>query len=109
MTSLQRDPFRMQDFDNDGLPNRLDLDSDNDGISDLTEAGGIDSDANGTIDNFADANADGLDDATETTPLPVPNSDANNLDNPDYLDIDADDDGLPDNIEGAAYFRIHNA
>ncbi len=38
------------DTDGDGIPNHLDLDSDNDGISDLVEAGGTDSDTNGQVD-----------------------------------------------------------
>ena len=40
-----------QDFDNDGVINRLDFDADNDGIDDL-------------VDPFVDLNADGLDDLT---------------------------------------------
>jgi len=87
------------DFDNDGQPNYLDIDSDNDGITDATEAGGLDTDGNGEIDGFADADGDGFDDATAASPLLIPNSDTNVNDGPDYLDIDADDDGLPDNIE----------
>ncbi len=87
------------DMDNDGIANCIDIDSDNDGITDATEAGGIDADGDGEIDGFTDANDDGLDDATAATPLALPNSDGNTNDGPDYLDIDADDDGLPDNIE----------
>jgi len=92
-------PLPKGDFDNDGQPNYLDIDSDNDGITDATEAGGLDTDGNGEIDGFTDADGDGLDDATATSPLPIPNSDMSAIDGPDYLDIDADDDGLPDNIE----------
>lgn len=92
-------PLPQEDFDNDGRPNYLDIDSDNDGITDATEAGGVDADGDGEIDGFADANNDGFDDATSASPLPVPNTDGNTIDGPDYLDIDADDDGLPDNIE----------
>ena len=97
-------PLPDNDFDNDGIQNRLDLDSDGDGISDLTEAGGIDSDSNGLIDGFTDTNENGLDEDTEATSLPLPNSDMNPIDGPDYLDIDADDDGLPDNIEAQPTF-----
>ncbi|MFS4417967.1 gliding motility-associated C-terminal domain-containing protein [Maribacter sp. 2307ULW6-5] len=93
-------PLPTDDFDGDGRPNHLDIDSDNDGITDATEAGGLDADGNGEIDGFTDADGDGLDDATAATPLPVPNSDGNANDGPDYLDIDADDDGIVDNIEG---------
>ena len=48
------------DFDNDGVPNHLDLDSDNDGIYDLLEAGGVDTDNNGIADNLEDLDNDGL-------------------------------------------------
>ncbi len=92
-------PLPKDDFDKDGRPNYLDIDSDNDGITDTTEAGGTDLDGNGEIDGFADPNGDGFDDATAASPLSVPNTDGNTGDGPDYLDIDADDDGIPDNIE----------
>ncbi len=48
------------DFDGDGIPNHLDLDSDNDGIYDLLEAGGVDTDNNGIADNLEDLDEDGL-------------------------------------------------
>ena len=85
------------DFDNDGIPNIFDLDSDADGIADIVEAGGPDTDGDGIVDGFTDTNNDGLDDTIAGTPLPVPNTDTTG--GPDYLDIDADDDGIPDNIE----------
>ena len=93
------------DFDGDGIPNRLDLDSDNDGIPDIIEAGGTDMNNDGEVDyptpgdpmSMTDANNDGLDDGVAATPLPITNTDA--LGGPNYLDIDADDDGIPDNIE----------
>ncbi|MCG1036972.1 LamG-like jellyroll fold domain-containing protein [Polaribacter sargassicola] len=50
------------DFDGDGVPNHLDLDSDNDGIYDIVEAGGTDDDNDGLVDNFVDANDDGVSD-----------------------------------------------
>ncbi len=93
------------DFDGDGIPNQLDLDSDNDGIPDVIEAGGTDANNDGEVDyptvgdpmTMVDTNMNGLDDALETAPLPITNSDA--LGGPNYLDIDADDDGIPDNVE----------
>ncbi|MGF1558637.1 MAG: gliding motility-associated C-terminal domain-containing protein [Flavobacteriaceae bacterium] len=97
-------PLPTEDFDNDGQPNHLDIDADNDGITDATEAGGADTDSNGEIDGFVDVDGDGFDDATRTTPLPIPNSDGNAGDGADYLDIDADDDGIPDNIEAQPTF-----
>ncbi|WP_200822842.1 choice-of-anchor L domain-containing protein, partial [Aquimarina sp. AU58] len=100
------------DFDGDGISNHLDLDSDNDGILDVIEAGGTDPDNDGVIGTGVptDADGDGLADivdnidsgsgageVTTGTPLPTPNSDGSGNDN--YLDIDADDDGIVDNIE----------
>ncbi len=48
------------DSDGDGIPNSFDLDSDNDGIFDIVEAGGTDIDNDGLIDNSNDADNDGL-------------------------------------------------
>ena len=47
-----------------GLANYLDLDSDNDGIADIVEAGGTDADGNGTVDVTTDTDGDGLADIT---------------------------------------------
>jgi hypothetical protein len=114
-------PLGNPDLDGDGIPNTLDLDSDNDGIVDVKEVGGIDSNNDGKIDNFVDTNNDGLSDPLLTAPIIVTGADtdgdgrpnsypiADNQDNtggPNFLDIDADDDGIVDNIEGqttAAY------
>jgi large repetitive protein len=89
------------DTDGDGIANYLDLDSDNDGILDIIEAGGVDTNGDGKIDNPVDADKDGLADVVDTsaggTALPVPNTDTKGLS--DYLDIDADGDGIVDNIE----------
>lgn len=117
------------DFDNDGIPNYLDLDSDNDGITDILEAGGLDINQDGRVDyptpgdasSMTDADQDGLSDdpvydsdnngTADTAPDPNP---ASNVDvgsnlpqynsdgtgNPDFLDIDADDDGIIDLVEG---------
>ncbi|MGH1387562.1 MAG: gliding motility-associated C-terminal domain-containing protein, partial [Kordia sp.] len=92
------------DADNDGIPNHFDLDSDNDGITDVVETGNgdLDTDNDGDVDAndavFADGNMDGQADNTAGT-IPA-NTDTNVNDGPDYLDIDADDDGIPDNVEG---------
>lgn len=86
------------DFDSDGIPNHLDLDSDNDGITDVLESGGT------------DANEDGLADGAigkDTLTFGVPSSagsgtvptNTDGLGNFDALDIDSDNDGIPDNVE----------
>jgi len=90
-------PLPVPNTDGDTVPNYLDLDSDNDGITDVTEAGGTDANGDGIIDGFADGDGNGLDDTTETTPLPVPNSDGDTL--PNYLDLDSDNDGITDTTE----------
>ncbi|MBN1874131.1 MAG: DUF11 domain-containing protein [Anaerolineae bacterium] len=101
-------PLDIPDTDNDGHHDYQDLDSDNDGIPDVTEAGGddLDTDNDGVIDDATDNDNDGLPDVVDPTvlsgqtpgdPLDVPDTDEDNY--ADYVDIDADDDGIPDNIE----------
>ena len=93
------DPF---DSDGDSLLNHLDLDSDNDGIYDIDEGGDAVSDTNddGVIDTndegYTDVDGDGMDDDSESTPHV--NTDQDN--NPDFVDIDSDNDGIQDVIEG---------
>ncbi len=93
------------DFDNDGIPNHLDLDSDNDGIPDNIEA---QSTTGYEAPSGVDTNNDGLDDAYDPGCTPcgaitgVDLSSPNNhdgIDNPDYLDLDSDNDGTSDRIE----------
>ncbi|MEM9861865.1 MAG: hypothetical protein AAF938_09635 [Myxococcota bacterium] len=88
------------DFDGDGIPNHLDLDSDNDGIADVIEAGGSDDDSDGQVDAFDDADRNGVDDDLDDDPLPVPDTDEDTA--PDFLDRDADGDGLTDAFEAGA-------
>jgi gliding motility-associated-like protein len=92
------------DFDSDGIPNHLDLDSDNDGILDIVEAGNSlsDTNRNGRTNNPVGAN--GFDNLHETNDIvsanrnyTIPNSDADS--NFNFLDIDADGDGIVDIIE----------
>ncbi len=112
------------DTDEDTIPDYLDLDDDNDGISDLTEGLGdkdgdgiinsqdLDSDNDGINDvreaNGVDANNDGMADGTPnpTTGVPSsvpvggltpPNTDGDLV--PDYLDLDSDNDALSDLVE----------
>jgi hypothetical protein len=114
------------DTDGDGLPNQFDLDSDNDGIPDVIEAGGHDSNGDGRLDcsTSCDTDGDGLltpvdISATEATYDDIniskesinPNiyvsgkkffngvldTDGDTV--PDFLDIDTDNDGIYDIIE----------
>ena len=79
---------RQCDADSDGISNHLDLDSDNDGIPDNIEA----QSTTGYIAQgiFTDANVDGVNDVYAT--LVIVNTDG--TDDPDYLDLDSDNDGL---------------
>ena len=105
------------DTDGDGIQDHLDLDSDNDGISDLVESGAdaatLDPDNDGTIngaqflDDGTGTNStagDGLADAIETTngagtgTTPV-DSEATPDGIADYIDLDSDNDGIPDIVE----------
>ncbi|WP_299049514.1 hypothetical protein, partial [uncultured Polaribacter sp.] len=127
------------DTDGDGIPNYLDLDSDNDGIVDIIEAGGLDSNRDGKVDDLNgdgtlinDADGDGFDDAVDGDPTNAlvvgtdtngtntanalittgedidndgapntyPNGNEDNDSLPNFIDIDADNDGIPDNVEG---------
>jgi large repetitive protein len=100
-------PLPVFDTDGDGKRDFQDRDSDNDGILDVIEAGGIDPDGDGVIGTGTpvDADQDGLPDlvdltngGTPGTPLPIPNTDGDAV--PDYRDLDSDNDGITDVIEG---------
>lgn len=92
------DSYPYKNTDINGLPDMYDLDSDGDGILDVTEIGLADADKNGMADGI-DANGDGWSDTIDAlasiTPL---NTDGDAL--PDYRDIDSDNDGITDNVEG---------
>ncbi|BDS15612.1 DUF4347 domain-containing protein [Aureispira anguillae] len=109
------------DTDGDGIYNHLDLDSDGDGILDIIEAGGTDSNQDGQVDyltvgdpsTMVDVDGDGLYDAVDTvnsgsgvgevtngTPLLNGDSDGDGVQ--DIVDIDADNDGIVDNTEAQA-------
>lgn len=121
---------KLGDMDGDNISNWLDLDSDGDGIVDVMESLGSDTDKNGQIDNYGtdidtDGYADGVDgdvgndgtaeNSANSLILTSADSDGNgspdngypqaNSDNngkPNFLDIDADDDGIVDNTEAQA-------
>ena len=106
------------DADGDGIINDLDLDSDADGIADIIEAGGTDSDGDGQVDygttgdpsTMTDADGDGLADVvddqdsgsgggevTSGTAWNYPDLDSDDI--KDVVDIDSDNDGITDNVE----------
>ena len=82
------------DPDGDGIPSEFDLDSDGDGIPDIIEAGGVDENGDGRVDDFEDTDQNGLADALDREPLPIPDTDGDGI--PDFLDKDSDDDGVTD-------------
>ena len=87
------------DSDGDGRFDMFDRDSDNDGIPDAVEILGLSSDTNldGVIDNYTDADLNGHDDILELLQLVFPDTDLDGL--ADHLDTDSDNDGLPDTQE----------
>ncbi len=98
------------DHDMDGIPDYIDLDADNDGIPDLVEAGGIDTNGDGRVDDLTDTDGDGLMDdydsnctnpscSPSTTGTDIPNQDMDGDGLNDYIDLDADNDGIPDLVE----------
>ena len=102
------------DLDGDGVPSRIDLDSDNDGIADIREAGDPDTNGDGQIDGFTDSNNDGYHDTydgtgstmitgpdsnSDGTPDSYPNDNLDGTGLPNFMDIDSDDDGIVDNTE----------
>ncbi len=99
-----------RDSDGDGVLDRSDLDADGDGILDIVEGGltpaqiaTFDTDGDGFIDITFAFGANGLADLLETAPesgainYAHVNSDSDS--NLNFQDIDADNDGIPDNIE----------
>jgi len=92
------------DTDNDGFDDRVDIDSDNDGIEDIIEAGGVDTDDDGVVDDATDLDGDGwantFDSDNSGTALSNPDTDGDGL--ADNIDIDADADGIVDLIESQA-------
>lgn len=92
------------DTDSDGIPDCLDLDSNNDGISDMRSGGAsnaalaADTNNNGLLDpgEGVDANGDGLIDIYGAGSVPA-DSDGDSV--PDHLDLDSDNDGIPNVVE----------
>ncbi len=94
------------DTDKDGIINMLDLDSDNDGIPDVVEAYGVDANGDGKIDNYSDTDGDGLSQNVDFNNtganisgagLGLPDLDGDGV--PNFIDLDSDNDGIPDLVE----------
>ncbi|MEM6800416.1 MAG: T9SS type A sorting domain-containing protein [Bacteroidota bacterium] len=120
-----------KDTDGESISDHQDLDSDDDGIPDLVEAGGTDADGDGKADTSTDTDGDGLVDIYDNDDTDGPdvagctigvdcdlsastsllfdlNADGSNDNDRDsdsdglanFIDIDADNDGIVDNTEG---------
>lgn len=104
------------DTDGDFLPNALDLDSDNDGKSDASEWANplgapplsdkdmlpdyVDADDHGSDSFGGDSDRDTLSDSLECiSPVPALCADSDADGQPDYMEIDSDNDGLSDKLE----------
>ncbi|UBM60934.1 hypothetical protein LAG90_09840 [Marinilongibacter aquaticus] len=91
------------DFDGDGVEDFRDLDSDNDSINDIIESGRNVTDANndGVVDG-PDTDGDGIQDSADTddgifgSPGTTPVANSDNDPNPDYKDLDSDNDSYSD-------------
>lgn len=92
------DSYPEKNFDNDGRANPYDIDSDGDGIVDVIEAGFADANFNGFEDGVT--GADGWSNTIRARPAPLVLLNSDGVGRPNYLDIDSDGDGIPDNIEG---------
>lgn len=91
------DSWPNKNMESDNRPNPYDLDSDGDGITDVKEALFTDANWNGQVDGAV--NSDGWNTTIAAQgSLGLPNTDGVGRTNP--YDIDADDDGIPDNVEG---------
>ncbi|MFK8004989.1 MAG: T9SS type A sorting domain-containing protein [Saprospiraceae bacterium] len=133
ISNLLTGGINAKNSDTDMIPDYLDLDADNDGIPDIVEAGGIDFDGDGMVDDLdangqltTDADNDGftdwydpdndgtlgVDSGSDEEPLVVTNAsaahfhgetgDSHDIDGdnlPNHLDLDADNDGIPDLVE----------
>ncbi len=82
--------FAVPDSDADTIRDFRDTDSDNDSVGDILEIGGTDTDGNLMVDDFNDANSDGVQDNIANAFLSsgvFPDLDGDNI--PDYRDADS--------------------
>ncbi len=91
---------RLCDSDGDNIANVFDLDSDNDGIPDVVEAGlGTFSNGTGILSNaWLDTNGNGMHDAAEGNTVLDTDGDGT----PNYIDLDSDNDAIFDVDESGA-------
>ncbi|MUH37904.1 DUF11 domain-containing protein [Zobellia amurskyensis] len=96
-------PGACRDSDNDGIPDAFDLDSDNDGIYDAVEAGHDQAHTNGVLvgvtgtDGIPDSVQSIVDNRAVNYTLSESADDTDTIF--DFIDLDSDGDGIPDNVE----------
>jgi hypothetical protein len=102
------DTWPNKNKDRDFRPNAYDMDSDGDGIADVIEGGLPDADLNGIVDGavFGGIGNGWSPTVSGMAALNLRNTDG--IGSFDFLDIDSDEDGIPDNIEGqsTANYRL---
>ena len=103
MTSYGSPQSKVVNTDGDNVPDYRDLDSDNDSILDVIEAGHQDNNKDGLFDSdgkrvvkLKDSDADGIPDYQE---IDSNNDGVNDIDSTPDFALDADKDGAIDNIE----------
>ncbi len=98
--------FAVPDSDADAVRDFRDTDSDNDGVGDILEAGGTDVDGNLLVDDYNDANADGIPDSVDATVTGINDADSDGIDDTADVDVvggaDSDLDGIVDSRDGDA-------
>lgn len=93
-------PWPREDRDNDGLPNDQDIDSDGDGIVDFIEG---QTTSLYYFPNYFDANRNGIDNAfdfEENGSYAIQPTNTDGSDQPDYLDLNSDNERTSDLAEG---------
>lgn len=84
------------DTDEDGYPNYIDLDSDNDAINDVEEGGNEDPDNDGIVGTGTSiVNGNGQPNSSISNP-----TDTDEDGTPDFIDLDSDSDNISDVVEG---------
>ncbi len=91
------DSYPYKNIESDSKPNPYDLDSDGDGITDVLEAQFTDGDYDGRVDGAINSRGWNTGIAAMGS-LTLPDTDSAERVNP--YDIDSDNDGIPDNVEG---------
>ena len=93
----------MTDTDEDGQPNHLDLDSDDDGLTDLVESGATDADDDGLVDLFLDDDGDGIPNQADVSSTGGTDTDGDGIDDIADIDLtsgtDSNGNGIDDQFE----------